>query len=503
MSGSGDSAAQLEHPSKPTALRPGNVIIAPVTRDHRFQHYAPDRFSIVRTASSSAERFEIRLHSIVHREVSQQLAVVPGKEMMTVGRDIRIEVSEHAVIDLAWPQLILLRDELTRAIAGAAPGASDEAAQRLSTLTAQIALAEAQLTHLTWPPPPQASTPSPLELARLSDRISLLIDRLEPRPAVRRPPTDWSREKVVRPRGGRPNVKAYWAGAVVATILGLVAWAAVSEDINLWPRLWPASQPADSPPAVVSSSAASAAPTPAAAPAPSPAPPAAAKPVAAAPPSILVPPFAPVLTPETAPEPAPTPVAAPVPAPAPAPIAAPMAAAPVPPPPATPPAGRQEPPPVEAAAPPSPVTPATQPAAQTTPTPPPAITAPAAPVAAATPPVAPPVALLVPPLTEPSSRPAIAAPSQEPAAAEPGVAASAPAPHVAIHATAETWVRVRDAAGRSYISRVLKAGETWPVPAVAGLIMTTGNSGSTFIVVDGVTGPALGTQGVVRTEKLP
>jgi len=46
-------------------------------------------------------------------------------------------------------------------------------------------------------------------------------------------------------------------------------------------------------------------------------------------------------------------------------------------------------------------------------------------------------------------------------------------------------------------SRVLHAGESWPVPDIAGLTMTAGNAGATEITDNGKTGAPLGAAGTV------
>ena len=50
------------------------------------------------------------------------------------------------------------------------------------------------------------------------------------------------------------------------------------------------------------------------------------------------------------------------------------------------------------------------------------------------------------------------------------------------------------------LRRVMKEGETWQVPAVPNLILTTGNAGGTDILVDGAVTPALGGAGAVRRD---
>ncbi|WP_241763158.1 MULTISPECIES: DUF4115 domain-containing protein [unclassified Acidiphilium] len=46
-------------------------------------------------------------------------------------------------------------------------------------------------------------------------------------------------------------------------------------------------------------------------------------------------------------------------------------------------------------------------------------------------------------------------------------------------------------------SRVLKAGQSWPVPNEPGLTLTTGNAGGTELVRNGAAGSPLGKPGVV------
>jgi cytoskeleton protein RodZ len=128
---------------------------------------------------------------------------------------------------------------------------------------------------------------------------------------------------------------------------------------------------------------------------------------------------------------------------------------------------------------------------------PPAATA-AAPGAApaGNPPVPPPAAQAnasAPPQT------AMAPPQTPPAPAPPAGDSSAPAAgRIEIRATADCWVQVRAPDQSIVFSRVLKAGETYRVPARSGLVMRTGNAGALAIVVDGKTAPALGPLGTLR-----
>ena len=71
---------------------------------------------------------------------------------------------------------------------------------------------------------------------------------------------------------------------------------------------------------------------------------------------------------------------------------------------------------------------------------------------------------------------------------------------VVLRAKAESWVQVRDPKGPVILNRVLRAGETWPVPAKGQFLLTTGNAGGTEILVDGIVAPSLGADGVVRRD---
>jgi cytoskeleton protein RodZ len=82
-------------------------------------------------------------------------------------------------------------------------------------------------------------------------------------------------------------------------------------------------------------------------------------------------------------------------------------------------------------------------------------------------------------------------------APDAGTPAAIPPNGKSIVATANTWVEVRDATGNILFSRVLHAGESWPVPDEAGLKMTAGNAGGTEIAVNGQPGAPLGAPGAV------
>jgi cytoskeleton protein RodZ len=73
-------------------------------------------------------------------------------------------------------------------------------------------------------------------------------------------------------------------------------------------------------------------------------------------------------------------------------------------------------------------------------------------------------------------------------------------PRIVLSANADAWLLVRDKSGQVLLNRVLHPGETWSVPLMPNLTLTTGNAGGTNIVVDGTTAPPLGADGAVRRD---
>jgi cytoskeleton protein RodZ len=74
---------------------------------------------------------------------------------------------------------------------------------------------------------------------------------------------------------------------------------------------------------------------------------------------------------------------------------------------------------------------------------------------------------------------------------------------IILHAKADAWLQVRDRQGPVLLNRVLRAGETWPVPAnkpPGQLLLTTGNAGGTEVLVDGQPTAGLGNDGAVRRD---
>jgi cytoskeleton protein RodZ len=70
-------------------------------------------------------------------------------------------------------------------------------------------------------------------------------------------------------------------------------------------------------------------------------------------------------------------------------------------------------------------------------------------------------------------------------------------PGKVIQATADSWVEVKDASGNILFSRLMHAGDSWPVPDMPGLTLTAGNAGGTDIADNGTAGPPLGGTGTV------
>ncbi len=116
--------------------------------------------------------------------------------------------------------------------------------------------------------------------------------------------------------------------------------------------------------------------------------------------------------------------------------------------------------------------------------------------------------ILPPPGSMPSPAPVAAPVAAPPVTPPPPVAAAPPAPppapvatsRVVLRLKADTYIQVRERQGQVLLNRVMRAGETWPVPAGAGLLLTTGNAGGTELLVDGAATSALGAQGAVRRD---
>ncbi len=85
-----------------------------------------------------------------------------------------------------------------------------------------------------------------------------------------------------------------------------------------------------------------------------------------------------------------------------------------------------------------------------------------------------------------------------PAAEAPKKVVWKPSKRIKITATADCWVKIRDAEGQMVLSRLLHAGDTFTPPGNPGLVMTVGNAAALTMTVDGKERPALGAEGVVK-----
>lgn len=122
-----------------------------------------------------------------------------------------------------------------------------------------------------------------------------------------------------------------------------------------------------------------------------------------------------------------------------------------------------------------------------------------------------PAAPLATPVPAPAPSPvaAIPVPVPVPVTLTPTPPAPAPGPtevaaadgsRVVLKFKADSYIQVREKQGPVLLNRVMRPGETWSVPKGPSLVMTTGNSGGTEIVVDGITAAPLGASGVVRRD---
>lgn len=73
-----------------------------------------------------------------------------------------------------------------------------------------------------------------------------------------------------------------------------------------------------------------------------------------------------------------------------------------------------------------------------------------------------------------------------------------PSKRIKITASADCWIKIRDANGQVVLSRLLHAGDSFTPPGNAGLVMTVGNAGALTMVVDGRERPSLGAEGAVK-----
>src|SRR6516165_2804434 len=73
---------------------------------------------------------------------------------------------------------------------------------------------------------------------------------------------------------------------------------------------------------------------------------------------------------------------------------------------------------------------------------------------------------------------------------------------IVIRATAESWIKIRDANQTVLREGFLKVGETYDVPDRPGVSMRTGNAGGLHITVDGKPVPPIGGMGAVKNVLL-
>jgi cytoskeleton protein RodZ len=97
-------------------------------------------------------------------------------------------------------------------------------------------------------------------------------------------------------------------------------------------------------------------------------------------------------------------------------------------------------------------------------------------------------------------QPTTSSPTAGSPAGAPLAAPAADGGRILLRASADAWVQVRDRQGSILLNRVMRAGETWQVPAKGQLTLTTGNAGGTELLVDGVATPSLGADGAVRRD---
>lgn len=112
------------------------------------------------------------------------------------------------------------------------------------------------------------------------------------------------------------------------------------------------------------------------------------------------------------------------------------------------------------------------------------------------------------PASTASSTPTADTPASATAAATATQAApassAAAAAHIVIRAEQSSWVLVSNAKGQTIYDHVMKPGETYQVPSLSGLSLTTGNGAGIVIVLDGADLPRLSstTSHIVRNVSL-
>jgi cytoskeleton protein RodZ len=100
---------------------------------------------------------------------------------------------------------------------------------------------------------------------------------------------------------------------------------------------------------------------------------------------------------------------------------------------------------------------------------------------------------VTPPSAPPQSAPVAIAPGPQPTPQAPA--------GIVIKATADAWMTVKQPNGPALMTKMMHAGDEFPVPAdKPGLTLTTGNAGGTEIDVDGSPVGSLGGSGMVRRD---
>jgi cytoskeleton protein RodZ len=85
-----------------------------------------------------------------------------------------------------------------------------------------------------------------------------------------------------------------------------------------------------------------------------------------------------------------------------------------------------------------------------------------------------------------------------PIAPAPSPAVAVDGSRVSIKAVSDCWIQVRGSDDAIVFAKVLKAGETYKVPAKPGLVLRTGNAGALQVLVDGKPAPSIGGIGAMR-----
>ena len=74
-----------------------------------------------------------------------------------------------------------------------------------------------------------------------------------------------------------------------------------------------------------------------------------------------------------------------------------------------------------------------------------------------------------------------------------------PSREIVLRAIVDCWIEIRDTiANQKLLSRLLRKGDMYTVPAREGLSLVAGNAGGLEVLVGGVTVSSLGPLGVVR-----